>query len=60
VVVALTGTDLYVDLARSAAARRSVELADRLIALQSRARRALPARLRRKLRVIHQSVTLPD
>jgi len=54
-VVALTGTDLYRDLPASAEARHSLELADRLIVLQQEARRALPARLRAKVRVIHQS-----
>lgn len=59
VVVALTGTDLYHDLATSRAARRSLELADRLILLQEAGRRALPAAQRRKARVIHQSVVTP-
>lgn len=54
-VVALTGTDLYRDLPASAEARHSLELADRLIVLQDEARRALPAQLRRKARVIYQS-----
>jgi putative glycosyltransferase (TIGR04348 family) len=54
-VVALTGTDLYRDLPASAEARRSLELADRLIVLQDEARRALPARLRSKVRVVYQS-----
>ncbi len=54
-VVALTGTDLYRDLPASAEARRSIELADRLVVLQDEARRALPARLRAKTRVIYQS-----
>ncbi|HUJ87641.1 MAG TPA: selenoneine biosynthesis selenosugar synthase SenB [Burkholderiales bacterium] len=54
-VVALTGTDLYRDLPASAEARRSLELADRLVVLQQEARRALPARLRPKVRVIYQS-----
>ncbi len=53
--VALTGTDLYRDLPASAEARRSLELADRLIVLQDEARRALPARLRSKVRVVVQS-----
>ena len=35
-VVALTGTDLYRDIRTSARARRSLELADRLIVLQPR------------------------
>jgi hypothetical protein len=59
VAVALTGTDLYHDLARSRAARRSLELADRLILLQEAGRRALPPAQRRKARVIHQSVVVP-
>jgi putative glycosyltransferase (TIGR04348 family) len=54
-VVALTGTDLYRDLPASAEARRSLELADRLVVLQDEARRALPARLRSKARVVYQS-----
>jgi putative glycosyltransferase (TIGR04348 family) len=59
VAVALTGTDLYRDLTRSRAARRSLELADRLILLQAAGLRALPAATRRKARVIHQSVAVP-
>ena len=54
-VVALTGTDLYRDLPDSAEARRSLELADRLLVLQDEARRALPAQVRRKARVVYQS-----
>jgi putative glycosyltransferase (TIGR04348 family) len=54
-VVALTGTDLYRDLPDSAEARRSLELADRLVVLQDEARRALSARLRARTRVIYQS-----
>jgi putative glycosyltransferase (TIGR04348 family) len=59
VVVVLTGTDLYRDLPASAEARGSLALADRLVALQGEARRALPARVRGKLRVIHQSADTP-
>jgi putative glycosyltransferase (TIGR04348 family) len=55
-VVALTGTDLYRDLRTSALARRSLAMADRLVLLQPAGRRALPAPLRRKARVIYQSV----
>lgn len=55
-VVVLTGTDLYKDLpAGSAEARRSVELADRLIVLQDAALAELPAMARRKARVVYQS-----
>lgn len=53
--VALTGTDLYRDLPRSREARRSLELADRLIVLQDEALRRLAPRLRRKARVVYQS-----
>jgi putative glycosyltransferase (TIGR04348 family) len=56
VVVALTGTDLYVDLARgSRAARESLDLATRIVALQPRMLRALPPAQRRKARVILQA-----
>ncbi len=54
-VVALTGTDVYRDIHRSAEARESLELADRLIVLQPKAAEELPARLRRKVRVVVQS-----
>jgi putative glycosyltransferase (TIGR04348 family) len=53
--VVLTGTDLYRDLPASAEARRSLELADRLIVLQEQALRRLAPRLRRKTRVVYQS-----
>jgi putative glycosyltransferase (TIGR04348 family) len=54
-VVALTGTDVYRDIHESAEARESLELAQRLIVLQPRARLELPPRLRRKVRVVVQS-----
>lgn len=54
-VVALTGTDLYRDLPGSREARRSLELADRLIVLQDAALREVPPALRRKARVVYQS-----
>jgi len=53
--VVLTGTDLYRDLPASAEARRSLELADRIIVLQDEAPRLLAPRLRRKTRVVLQS-----
>ena len=59
-VVALTGTDVYRDVpAGDAAARSSLALATRLVALQARAADALPAALRDKVRVIHQSCEVP-
>src|SRR6185436_12779551 len=54
-VVALTGTDVYRDILTSAEARESLELAHRLIVLQPKAAEELPARLRRKVRVVVQS-----
>jgi putative glycosyltransferase (TIGR04348 family) len=53
--VALTGTDVYRDIRTSAEAQESLELADRLITLQPKAADELPARLRRKVRVVVQS-----
>jgi putative glycosyltransferase (TIGR04348 family) len=55
-IVVLTGTDLYRDLPRgSMKARDSLDLADRIIVLQSEAKRTLPKRWRRKTRVVYQS-----
>lgn len=56
-VLALTGTDLYHDIRTSAAARRSLETATRLVVLQSMGLKELPRRLRRKTRVIYQSAS---
>lgn len=56
VVLALTGTDVYRDLATSGPARRAVELADRLVVLQPLAVEELPGAQRDKARVIYQSV----
>lgn len=53
--VVLTGTDLYRDLPASVEARRSLELADRLIVLQEEAPRRLAPHLRRKTRIVYQS-----
>jgi glycosyltransferase involved in cell wall biosynthesis len=58
-IVALTGTDLYRDLARSRRAAHSLELAERLIVLQPAALSALPTPHRRKARVIYQSAVAP-
>jgi putative glycosyltransferase (TIGR04348 family) len=54
-IVVLTGTDLYRDLPDSAEAQKSVELADRLIALQEAALDELPSPVRNKARVVYQS-----
>jgi len=56
IIVALTGTDLYRDLRKSKQARQSLELATRLVVLQPEARDELDAQLRRKVRIIYQSV----
>lgn len=53
--VVLTGTDLYQDIATDAAARRSLELAQRLVVLQECGADALDAEHRAKTRVIFQS-----
>lgn len=54
-VVVLTGTDLYRDLPASAEARRSLDLADRIVVLQEDAKRHLDPPHRRKARVVYQS-----
>jgi putative glycosyltransferase (TIGR04348 family) len=55
VILALTGTDVYRDIHRNHEARRSLAMADRLIALQPRAADELPVQFRSKCRVIYQS-----
>lgn len=59
-VVALTGTDLYDDLPRSAEAHHALELADRLVVLQPLGVSALPPWARDKARPIFQSARPPD
>lgn len=54
-VLVMTGTDLYRDIATDAAAQRSLALADRLVVLNTRGAQALPAELRAKARVVLQS-----
>lgn len=54
-IVALTGTDLYRDIATDETARSSLEAADRLIVLNELGIRSLPQVLRAKARVILQS-----
>jgi len=57
-VVVLTGTDLYRDIRTDRDARASLALADRLVVLQDMGRLELPARFRRKTRVIYQSAVV--
>ena len=54
-IVVLTGTDLYVDLAVSEAARTSLRLADALIVLQEDAIQHVPREYRKKTHVVYQS-----
>ncbi len=54
-VVALTGTDVYHDLARSRVAQKALAAADRIVALQPLAAREIEPHLRRKVHVIYQS-----
>jgi len=54
-VVALTGTDIYRDIRTSKEAQESLELAHQLVVLQPKAAEELPARLRKKVRVVVQS-----
>ncbi len=54
-VVVLTGTDLYRDIEIDADAKRSLELATRLVVLQDEGPQALPASVRDKARVVYQS-----
>ena len=54
-VVALTGTDLYADARNGAEVGRSLDLASRVVLLQSQAMAKLPERVRAKARVIVQS-----
>jgi putative glycosyltransferase (TIGR04348 family) len=58
-LLALTGTDLYDAIHTHAEARRSLELATRLIALHPLASEGLPPHLRPRVRVILQSVPTP-
>lgn len=55
VVLILTGTDLYRDIATDASARRSLALADALVVLNELGARQLPAALRSKAHVVLQS-----
>ena len=54
-VLALTGTDLYRDIAVDPLAQQSLQLAQRLIVLQELGSRSLPAEFRGKCSVVFQS-----
>jgi putative glycosyltransferase (TIGR04348 family) len=55
IVVVLTGTDLYRDLAESAEARESLDIADAIIVLQEDAITSVPLAHRKKTHVVFQS-----
>ena len=54
-LVVLTGTDLYRDIAQDAAAQASLQAAQRLVVLNALGAQALPPALRAKTRVLLQS-----
>jgi len=56
-IVVLTGTDLYRDIRTDRNAKRSLEVATRLVALQRMAFAELPKRFHSKTRVIYQSAS---
>lgn len=58
-ILALTGTDVYGDIRTSAAAQQSLELASRIVVLQSDAVAELPPRARARCRIIIQSAAPP-
>jgi putative glycosyltransferase (TIGR04348 family) len=58
-VLALTGTDVYGAIHTHAEARRALELATRLVVLQSLAVAELPPAVKARARVIYQSVPTP-
>jgi len=58
-ILAMTGTDLYGDIHTDPSAQQSLEMASRLIVLQSMGIGELPEHLRGKARVIYQSIKKP-
>ena len=58
IILALTGTDVYLDIHKNRQARRSLKLADRIVVLQPHALRELTPANRKKARVIYQSVEI--
>jgi putative glycosyltransferase (TIGR04348 family) len=59
VILALTGTDVYGDIRSDASAKKSLDMADRLVVLQPLAIQELSEHLRAKARVIYQSAPTP-
>ena len=56
-ILILTGTDLYRDMANQPEVHESMALADALVVLQTEALRLIPAKWHHKATVIHQSVS---
>jgi len=56
IIVALTGTDLYRDIRSNHQARKSLELATRIVVLQPKALDELRPGIRSKTKIIYQSV----
>ncbi|MBM3349573.1 MAG: TIGR04348 family glycosyltransferase [Betaproteobacteria bacterium] len=56
-ILILTGTDLYRDMANQPEVHESMALADALLVLQTEALRLIPAKWHHKATVIHQSVS---
>src|SRR5262245_13927129 len=54
-LLVLTGTDQYRDIRADAAAQASLDLATLIVVLQGQGPREVPARVRRKVRVVYQS-----
>ena len=59
-IVALTGTDLYNDLPSNREVNHSLDLATRIVVLQSAALELLPGDVRSKACVIYQSAVAPE
>ncbi len=60
IIVAMTGTDVYGDLQTNPQVLASLESATRIVALQPLAIDILPKHMHDRVRVIYQSVSLPD
>jgi putative glycosyltransferase (TIGR04348 family) len=58
IVLILTGTDIYRDIANHSEVIQSMEMADQLVVLQAAAIHSVPAHLRHKVQVIYQSVEI--
>jgi putative glycosyltransferase (TIGR04348 family) len=56
IILALTGTDVYRDIRKNSRARKSLDIADRIIVLQPDALKELTPAEQKKSRVIYQSV----